>query len=190
VRNEGAEDALRRLLLNHNRRYPQWGVEDLYKLLHQAAMGSEHAAPEESIARAWMERELSQLGPGPAEPIVDPIRPGGEVVRVHLRPFLDRGIDPQPLLEAFLQTARHHPSSISTLEITSREAIRAAADGLFPFTSAKLRAFLRDMSSQSYPAVHHSPKFESEYRPAYRVVARGFLPDGIAESSDATTTDG
>ena len=86
MRNEGAEAALRRMLLDHNRRYPHCGVEDLYKLLHQAAMGSEHAAPEESIARSWLEQELSQLGPGPAEPIVDPIRPDGEVVRVHLRP--------------------------------------------------------------------------------------------------------
>jgi hypothetical protein len=62
----------------------------VYKLLHQAAMGSEHAAPEEALARAWLDRELSQMGPGPAEGVVDPISPDGEVVRVHLRPFVGR----------------------------------------------------------------------------------------------------
>jgi len=175
MRDEGSQDVLRQILMDHNRRYPRWGVEDVYKLLHQAAMGSEHAAPEEALARAWLDRELSQMGPGPAEGVVDPISPDGEVVRVHLRPFVAEGHDPQKLVAAFLRTARDHPASVATLESSCRQAVLVAADGAMPFTAGALRAFLQEVASRRYPPVHHSAMYRASYRPAYRVVSQRAL---------------
>jgi len=161
--------------MDHNRRYPRWGVEDVYKLLHQAAMGSEHAAPEEALARAWLERELSQMGPGPAESVVDPISSDGAVVRVHLRPFVAEGHDPRRLLSAFLRTAREHTASVASLESSCQLAVLAAAGGTMPFTAGALRAFLQVMASRGFPPVHHSATYQADYRPAYRVVSQRYL---------------
>ena len=49
------------ILLDHQKRYPLWQIKDVYKLLHQAAMGSEHAVQDEDGVRSWMERELKEM---------------------------------------------------------------------------------------------------------------------------------
>lgn len=41
-------------------------------------------------------------------------------------------------------------------------------------------AYAARMKALGYPAVHHSPPFEEEYHPAYRVVATACLPDGLS----------
>ena len=45
------------LLRNHFNRYPLMQVQDVYKLLHQAAMGSEHAVVDETNARQGPAKE-------------------------------------------------------------------------------------------------------------------------------------
>ena len=77
---------MNKILQDHLARYPKMQARDVYKLLHQAAMGSEHAVTDIASARAWLERELAEIGPGPAEPLVDPISPDGQIARIHLRP--------------------------------------------------------------------------------------------------------
>lgn len=39
------------------------------------------------------------------------------------------------------------------------------------------------MKPLGFPAVHHSRTFEAEYRPAYRVVAVSFFPEGLLAGS-------
>src|SRR5262245_16198317 len=79
------------LLGAHLARYPRMQLEDIYKLLHQAAMGPEHAVEDVAAARARLHTEAQQLGSGPADPLVDPISPDGRLARVHLRTFLEHG---------------------------------------------------------------------------------------------------
>lgn len=170
---------MRTILIAHARRYPVWEINDLYKLLHQASMGNEHAAPEESKARQWLLDEIRRLGEGPAEPLVDPISPDLSVVRVHLRPFAQADTSVEELLAAFLNTARRFPASETRLEEYGRVAVQLAGEGLIPFSAAQLFGFLDQMQARGFPAVHHSPPYTAVYRPAYRVVARQFLPPGI-----------
>jgi len=168
--------SLRRVLLSHSRRYPLWKVEDLYKLIHQAAMGSEHAVSDEAGAREWLREEIRNLGPGPEEPLVDLISPGGEVARVHLRPFVRTRRKLEVLLHAFLRTASEFSGSMDRLEAFGRQADEIAAEGALSFNEQEVKAYLEKMKEKSFPAVHHSAVFAIEYRPAYRVVASAFLP--------------
>jgi len=167
---------LRHILIAHSRRYPRWNVEDLYKLIYQAAMGSEHAVSEEATAREWLLEEIHNLGSGPGEPLVDSISPDGAVVRVHLRPLVRAGKDVEQLLHAFLRTAREFRGSGERLETYGTNAARIAAEGVFPFGAHEVAAYVGQMKENGFLAVNHSPAFEAEYRPAYRVVARDFLP--------------
>ena len=59
------------ILASHFARYPAMQLTDLYKLIHQAALGSEHAICAEASAREWLTRELAEMGVGPAEPLPD-----------------------------------------------------------------------------------------------------------------------
>jgi hypothetical protein len=163
--------ALRRLVRSQLARYPRQEVQDLYKLLHQAALGSEHAVQDTAAARRWMERELATLAPGPAEPVVDTLSPDGHLARIHLRPYLAAGGDPEVLLEAFVRTANTYRGSPGRLERYWAEAVRMAAAGDVPFSPGDLEAFFAAQAEAGHPAVHHSAVYEEAYAPAYRVVA-------------------
>lgn len=160
-------------------RYPLAQVEDLYKLAHQAALGSEHAVKEVSAAREWLLRELDMVGISTKEPLVDPISQDGQIVRVHLSPYLAGGGQPESLLQAFVNTANEYRGSVQRLEQYLQVFERMVQDGELHFQLNSLRSFVEEMKSAGYPAIHHSPQYVEAYKPSYRVVARQFLPDDI-----------
>ena len=82
------ELTFRRILTTQIRRHPRMEIRDLYKLILQAARGSEHVVSDLTVARGRLVREWLELADGPGEPVVDPISPDGRIVRVHLRPYL------------------------------------------------------------------------------------------------------
>ena len=177
---KAGQEALGRILLAHLARYPLMQPVDLYKLLHQAAMGSEHAAPDEMTARPWLEREIRNLGEGPGDPLIDPIAPGGEIVRVHLRPYLAAGYEPERLLHALLRTGREHRGSTERLAEWGQVAAQMAEAGWLPF-GPELRELLQERAAQGYGAAHHSRQYVESYRPAYRVVTAAFLPSTLQQ---------
>ena len=158
------------ILRDHFARYPAIQVQDVYKLIHQAALGSEHAIADPKSAREWMERELAEMGPGPDEPVVDPISGDGKIVRVHLRPFIADGGDPDVLLDAFIRTANEFRGDKNTLESYWKMVIEMPH-----FSRVEMSAFIVPLRAQNYPAVHHSEAYERAYRPAYRVILRTLI---------------
>jgi len=172
----GPGDGFAAVVLAHLARYPAMRVEDVYKLAHQACLGSEHAVRDRAQAERWLERELAQLGDGPPEPTIDPIAPDGRIVRVHLRPFLAAGGDASGLLDAFVRTANGFRGSHERLRSAWATVEALAADGSLPVSRTETEAFGRRMNDAGHPAVHHSAAYGAAYRPAYRVVARRFLP--------------
>jgi hypothetical protein len=164
----------RALLVAQARRHPRWEAADLYKLLHQASRGSEHAAPSEAVAQGRLEREFREMGPGPVEALVDPIRGDGAVARVHLRPWQEAGLDTGLLLAAFLSTAGVWREAPGELEAALRQTVGLA--GELGLAADAVAALATRMKEEGYPAGHHSAAYRFHYRPAYRVVATGFLP--------------
>jgi len=175
-----SSSSLSDVLVAHAVRYPLWGLDDLYKLVHQASMGSEHAVTSDDGARSELRRELAEMGPGPAEPLLDPISGDGAIVRVHLRPFVSLGLDPGVLVRAFVQTAHEYHGSRDDLARGLADAAHLAAERLLSLGEADVHLFLSRMEAAGFPVVHHSAAFRSHYRPAYRVVARAFLPLDLA----------
>jgi hypothetical protein len=170
---------MRSILIEHARRYPQWTMDDLYKLIHQAAMGSEHIMGDEAVLRDWLVQELAHLDPGRDESLVDPISPDGRIVRVHLCPFTNLQLQEEPLLQAFIRTAEEViPSSMQLAEYAA-SAIQIAKEGKLPFSSAQVTSYMEDMRARDYPAVHHSVRYKQLYKPAYRVVSSDLLPKEI-----------
>jgi hypothetical protein len=154
-----------RILRSHLIRYPAIQIQDVYKLIHQATLGSEHAISNPESAYAWLERELSEMGDGMDEPVADPISADGEIVRVHLRPFLATGKSHKILFDAFLRTAKEYQGKLSTLEQYWKIAVSM---GHFPVVD--MDEFIQRIKAQEYPAAHHSDEYKKLYRPAYRVV--------------------
>ncbi len=202
------------LIEEHLRRYPALELADLYKLLHQATEGSEHAVEDRVSAAAWLDREIRTLGPGPEapEPLIETLGRGGRYVRVHLRPFLAAGGDPARLLEAFVATAGNsaardgalapapvgadRPHADSTFSDTDSDSLhvdlrialsaleQTAAVDRLPWPKEEVAAFISDRMAEGFPAMHHSETYRQIYRPAYRVVAVNYTPLLVADAPD------
>jgi hypothetical protein len=168
-------EKMRSILEDHNERYPLWEMDDVYKLIHHASMGSEHAIRDEARVRDFLMTELAGLEPGPDEPMIDPISPDGQIMRIHLRPFLAKDLDPEVLLQAFITTAQLYPPSTDQLRKYADIAVQLAIDSHLPIEPDVFNEFINDQAGIGLPAVHHSTQYEDAYKPAYRVVARDVL---------------
>lgn len=168
-------DSLQQILENHFARTPLMQLQDVYKLIFQAALGSEHAVAEEQSARIWLAREISRMGVGPDDPLLDRLSPDGRMLRVHLRPYIKSGKDLETLLHAFIRTANEWHGTTETLKMYAVEAISFLRSWTGSFSSKDFETFFASMESQGFPAAHHSGEYVHLYRPAYRVVSRQFL---------------
>jgi len=165
------------LLGQHLQRYPRMELADVYKLLHQAAMGAGHAVRDPDAARALLRSEAHDLGDGPAEPIADPISPDGKLARIHLRPYVAAGRDLDAVADAFVQTAQRFGASPEKLaKFCGCLGDLADAHGI-PFDREQVSGYFDPIAAQGYPVVRHSDAYRAAYRPAYRVVLLELLSD-------------
>ncbi len=164
------------LLQQHLERYPRMELADVYKLLHQAALGAGHAI-DLPCAHERLQQEVAAAGDGPDEPMPDPISPDGKLVRVHLRAYVNARHDLDALSDAFARTAREYPPSGERLERFCACLRDLASAGGIPFSREDASGYVAQMAMADYPAVHHSDAYRSLYRPAYRVIAIEYLPE-------------
>jgi len=164
------------LLAHHFQRYPRMELVDVYKLLHQAAMGPGHAIDDSADARDGLEAEVAKIGKGPDDPIADPISPDGKLARIHLRPYLAAGHSASVLADAFVQTGHSYPAAPERLEKFCACLTDLAASGGIPFLPDEVERYVQAIAGQAYPVVHHSGAYRAAYHPAYRVVALDLLP--------------
>jgi hypothetical protein len=164
------------LLLTEMVRHPHSKVEDIYKYIHQASFGSEHAVKDTVAVRKWMENEIANLDSSNHDELIDHMSPDGKLVRINLRPFLKRGYDPKLLLDAFILTANNYKGSTENFKSYWTTASELAGAKKFTFTAEEINSFFEEQSKKGFPAVHHSKEYEAEYKPAYRVVDLKYLP--------------
>ena len=155
--------------------YPEMKTQDLYKFIHQAAMGSEHAVNNSSAAKKWMEEEIAGMNTAYYNELYDTLAPGGKLVRVNLRPYLKSGYDPDLLVNAFVSTANNFKGSTDTLKYYWSIALKLSEQGDIPLNRKEMISFIREKESLKFPAVHHSELYNNLYHPAYRVAAKEYL---------------
>lgn len=163
------------LLDRHLARYPRMQLEDVYKLLHQAALGGGHAVDDEASARRRLDDEIAALGDGPEEPARDVISPDGKLARIHLRTFLAAGGEPTELHRAFVASARSYPASPDKLAKFCGCLGEFAGAGGIPFAREEVVRYFAEIARAGYPMLHHSQAYRDAYKPAYRVVSLDYL---------------
>jgi hypothetical protein len=168
------DSAFASLILDEVARHPLMESADLYKFVHQSAMGPGHAIEDPESARRWMEREVAALesvDPVADEALFEFLRPDSALVRVNLRPYLAAGHESDSLLSAFIATANSYQPSPERLERGWQIVASLAISGTIPHDIDSLRTFFQSMREAGFPAVHHSSTYTEAYRPAYRVVS-------------------
>lgn len=152
---------------------PESEIQDIYKLLYQGVFGVGHLITSEQEAFQTLSEEMRALGePVPGEPLVESCLPDGSMLRVNLRPFRTKGLDPRLLVAAMMETVKKVKA-----ERVRFEALWSDVGDLIEAREIDLdvdeyQAFTRDVQEQQFPVVSHSTAYKKAYRPAYRVVLK------------------
>jgi hypothetical protein len=163
------------LTSQHIARYPNLELIDLYKLLHQSALGASHASAADDILEKEFNLEWDNLTGVHVEPAIDPISPDGKIARIHLRSYLSQDYSKDDLLMAFIRTANAHNGSQEKLKKFCNCLRDLSKAKQLPFNPEDTEAFLNDVENKDYPTLRHSNIFKKEYEPSYRIVHLDYL---------------
>jgi hypothetical protein len=170
------QSAFRAVITAQLQRYPVMQIQDLYKLVYQAALGNEHLMSDSAMVHDYLIRELESVQADSSELLLEEISPDGAAVRLNLRPFKAQHGDHRALFQAMMQTARTFQKSQDRLDRYLRHLEQMAASGDIPFDATAAQSFFREMREKGYPAVHHSAAYKEQYAPAYRVILKKYAP--------------
>jgi hypothetical protein len=163
------------LTSQHIARYPNLELIDLYKLLHQSALGASHASAADDILEKEFNLEWDNLTGVHVEPAIDPISPDGKIARIHLRSYLSQDYSKDDLLTAFIRTANAQNGSQEKLKKFCNCLRDLSKAKQLPFNPEDTEAFLNDVENKDYPTLRHSNIFKKEYEPSYRIVHLDYL---------------
>jgi hypothetical protein len=172
---QNTETTIEDLIKNQFALYPKMEARDLYKFLHQAAMGSEHAVQDTNAVKVWMTKEVAGLDTTITNELIEQLSPDGNLVRVNLRPYLKAGDNPDELLKAFVSTANKFSGSINTLAEYIVSVKKMIARKEIPVDENIFTSLTDELAKNGFPSIHHSLTYEKLYKPAYRVVDRRYL---------------
>lgn len=168
-----ADEAVAALIRAHVQRYIAIDILDVYKLLHQGVFGPGHAVSNLKAAKERLEKECEKLAPAPDELLVESVHPAGQIVRIHLRPYLAVQGSLKKLLEAFMRSSRNPMGSLTQMAAwwatfqTMSEQGGVLANR---FNARTVSLVGRARSAESWPASQHSPPYDRTHKPAYRVM--------------------
>ena len=174
------------LIRQHLSRRPRMQPRDVYKLLYQGVLGPEHIISSPQTFASYLLTELNGLADQPdTEPLTEPVRPDGALLRLNLRAFKSQEGNFDALLSACLETAQRKWGSLADLHAAWQVACELCQQGQLPGMSYQVwLSFSAWLREQGFPAVHHSQEYRELYHPAYRLVASNLLPlDSAAAGS-------
>ncbi len=166
-------EAIAALIRTHVSRYPALDILDVYKLLHQAVFGPGHAITNQRATREWLERESDLLIPSYDESLLENIHPQGQIVRVHLRPYLAARGSLEKLLEGYIRSStavQGDPEDMSAAWNVFQRMTENGGAFASRFPARTIALVGRTRASENWPASHHSPAYDQTYKPAYRVL--------------------
>jgi len=169
-------DGLIGLIDQHLRWYPSMEPCDVYKLLYQGVLGPGHAVVDESTFRKRLLAEFDSLDAHQAGRLLERVRPDGLLLRINLRPFKSGKGDLESLIGACLSASGQQWGDVEELRSAWNTFCGLCSEGRWPgFGLASVSAFSVWLEAQGYPAVHHSPAYNSLYQPSYRLTAKTAL---------------
>ena len=164
-------EELRAILIAHAKRYPLMQPTDAVKLIYQNEFGGGHLIRDEQACLNYLRREYADLEKDPTAPLYEDI--GNGIVRVNLA-----AVKPEDLVQlgrVFIDSAAKHKGMLESFLNKLKVLETLTAEGVFPFDTNALRAYLYEYKAAGYPAVSHSPEYRQAYKPAYRIIRKAYF---------------
>ena len=164
-------EELRAILIAHAKRYPLMQPTDAVKLIYQNEFGGGHLIRDEQACLNYLRREYADLEKDPTVPLYEDI--GNGIIRVNLAAVKPE--DLEQLGRAFIDSAAKHKGMLESFLNKLKALETLTAEGVFPFDTNALSAYLYEYKAAGYPAVSHSPEYRQAYNPAYRIIRKAFF---------------
>lgn len=167
------ENEIARAVRSQLQRYPESGLQDIYKSFFQDEFGPGHLLEDTAGARKYLEYELSEMKSS-ANHVAEPCGTGNNFYRVPLDLVKDSIISENSLFSAFLESA----STFKVPEIESWKKRWEEIVLIIEKMNLNLPNFnedkkaLKEMLNHGEMAVHHSHRYEEIYNPHYRILGR------------------
>lgn len=146
--------------------HPSMQPQDIIKLCFQAAFGAEHMLSDRESARAYLEKELSEV-PESDGALYEQI--SDEVCRINLSVWKAKNLPAEWLFRIFAASCEVHrnASELFCEYLQTAGKIIDCAD--VSFTMQEWKNYLNEYKKSGMPAVHHSEQYRTGEHPAYRI---------------------
>lgn len=159
-------EELKKILLEHAKRYPLMQPTDAVKLIYQNEFGGGHLIKDEEACIRYLQNEYAGIEKNMAMPKSEYI--GNGISRVNLAALEESELE--QLGQDFIRSAAIHKGSKENFQSKLAVLTELAEQGAFAFDGDALADYLAEYAAMGYPAVSHSEAYRKAYRPAYRVV--------------------
>jgi uridine kinase len=160
------------MITDHCEKYPGLTLQDLFKFLYQSAFGCEHLLGHRGDVVEYLEAEYKSGGKR-SKNEVEPL--DGDYSRVHLGVMRD-GLSKETFGTLFFLSAKHEKNAAASLREKLEITWEMILEGALPFSEIEFNAAAKIWRKRGFPPLHHSEKFRSLYRPAYRLISNKFVP--------------
>lgn len=165
-------DRLVELIKFHQQTKSNFAIQDAYKLLYQSVFGVAHMIDNPTKAKTYLQQEFDSIDASIKEPLIEPISPDSEIVRVNLRPFKARHNSIDTLFQVMVISAQEIQGTLEDFLKIWHKFKQAVQKKQLDFNESELLEFDKKIKLENYPPIHHSKGYLATNKPAYRVVKR------------------
>ncbi len=155
----------------HMTRYREMTPQDAVKLIYQSEFGCGHMISDRDGARRYLTSELADTARDESTPTVEPV--GRDSARINLA-SLPKTLNPDTVFSMFFNSAPLFYGNEARYERKLSLPLQLIEEKIAPFSAYEYSSFLERYFRDGGGAVHHSLRYSSAYRPAYRVVHSSF----------------
>ncbi|MBX2989531.1 MAG: hypothetical protein KF749_00025 [Bacteroidetes bacterium] len=165
--------SVKQLVEHHLSTKKNVAVRDVYKMLYHAHFGVEHLLTDTAGIRSYLLRELGSMSATPEnEPLAERISTTNTMVRINLRPFTARNLDPELLVKAMFASAAETTPDTFQFRREWNMYVDLVRYGFLDFPMNEVHEVSRLIEEKGIVPVHHSEAYREANHPAYRVVQR------------------
>lgn len=160
------------LILDHCKRYPSLKPADIFKFLYQSTFGCGHMVKSPENAVEYIKKEAEEAVSF-SDVLTEEL--DGGFCRVHLS-YLNEGLSSETLGKLFYLSSMKETEDKNALEKRINAVGELAYSDVLPFSADEYFTALEKWKGDGCPAIHHSEVFRDNYKPAYRVIHKNFVP--------------
>lgn len=158
-------------LLTHYRSHPEMEIEDAFKFIYQGAFGCEHMVSDAVAVSEYIATEYMECASD--SDCVEKLSDG--YFRVPLS-YLENGLTAKTLGKLFYLSSKKEKGGRECLEKALSDTKELICEGLIKLPLKDFVKKAEEWKNKGYPALHHSEKFRSVYKPHYRVIWSEYIP--------------